>query len=554
MEYASEEFAFPKLTPREMELVRRAGGRREYADGDFIFRAGDADIAFHVVESGRMEILNPTAGNAHVAFHDPGEFAGDIDLLTQRPVIVTGVARGPTVLTSVPGPEFRDLLGTVPTLGEKLLVAMAHRRILLARAGVIGLKVLGPSHDPDTVLTREFLYKNFVPCTWYDTDEDEGRRELAAVNKAEADAPVIVCGDGTVLAHPDLPGLAKCAGLRRRCPDQVFDLAVVGAGPAGITSAVYAASEALKTVVVDRLGPGGQAGGSSLIENFIGFPSGLSGTELATRGVLQMMKFGALLLTPVQVERVELGDAHHVLHTAAGERVRARVLLAATGVRWRRLEAKNARRYERAGIFYAATSVESRVCTGEEIAVVGGGNSAGQAAMFLSECARRVHMLIRGSDLAKGMSEYLVHRIRSNEKITVHTRTEVTEVFGDGERISGIEVACHANGEAGEAGGGDRRRVPITSLFVFIGAEPHADWLPQGVARNDRGYVLCGVDAQRSGRWPLDRDPCALETTVPRLLAAGDLRAGSTKRVGFAVGDGSLAVTCTHQLLGMQQQ
>jgi thioredoxin reductase (NADPH) len=420
-------------------------------------------------------------------------------------------------------------------------MAFSARRTLLQKAGILGLKVIGPRHQPDTNEVREFLFKNFVPHTFYDSEADDGRKELACLKKTDEDTPVIECGPDNVLVKPELIDLAKCAGVRHKCPEGLFDLAVVGAGPAGMTAAVYAASEALSTIVLDRLGPGGQAGGSSMIENFIGFPSGLSGVELAQRGVLQMLKFGAMLNTPVKVTGMEVGDEEHILFTSTGEKVRARVVLAATGVRWKKLEAKGAERFERAGIFYAATAVESRVCVGDEVAVIGGGNSAGQAAMFISECARQVHLLVRSAKFGDGMSEYLVNRITKNPRIKLHTNTEVTEVFGDEERVKEIEVIDNQSKE--------RRRLKIAAMFVFIGAEPHADWLPKEVARSEGRYVLTGVDAERSGKWPLkNRSPCPLETTVPRLLAAGDLRYGSTKRVGFAVGDGSLAVTCVHRL------
>jgi thioredoxin reductase (NADPH) len=308
---------------------------------------------------------------------------------------------------------------------------------------------------------------------------------------------------------------------------------------------VYAASEGLKTVVLDQLGPGGQAGGSSRIENFIGFPAGLSGTDLATRGVLQMLKFGAAMIAPVTVNSFEAAadDASpHRLHLDCGTTISARTVLAATGVRWRRLEAEGAERFERSGVYYACTAVEARLYDEQDVAVVGGGNSAGQAVMFLAEqCRKRtVHLVIRRT-LDQGMSEYLVNRIRGTSNVKVHEGSVVSAVRG--ERALGRFELCASGG------GGDKAEVPCAAVFVFIGAEPHADWLPASVARDLAGYVLTGTDVAKSGLWPLaHRDPCPLETTVPGLLAGGDLRAGSTKRVGFAVGDGSLAVTCAHRL------
>ncbi len=541
MESVAEHTAFPHLSDAEMDVVRAVATRRVCRDGDVVFCAGQPDIDFCVVESGALEIQNPTAGNEVIATHGPGQFAGDIDLLTRRPVIVNAVARGPeTVLLCVPGIKFRHLLGTVPRLGEKLMTAFTVRRDMLAGSGVLGMKVIGPGWSGETTLLREFLHKNFVPSTFYDSDKSDGQAALAALGRTAADAPVVQCANGHVTARPDLRELARCVGVHPACPTEVFDLAIVGSGPAGMAAAVYAASESLSTVVLDRLGPGGQAGGSSMIENFIGFPSGLSGTDLATRGVLQMMKFGALLLTPVRVREL-VREAHWLrLRTDDdAEDVRARVVIAATGARWRKLDARGADRFERAGIYYAATSVEARVCTGREVAVVGAGNSAGQAAMFLSECSERVHMIIRGSDLGKVMSDYLVERIRANDRIVMHTRTEVEEVVGD-QRIESLRVVCRDSGK--------RMELPCSAMFVFIGAEPNEDWLPPDLGRDGHGYVLTGAGAKSSGKWELDRDPCELETTIPRLLAAGDLRAGSTKRVGFAVGDGSMAVTCVHRL------
>jgi len=307
-----------------------------------------------------------------------------------------------------------------------------------------------------------------------------------------------------------------------------------------MAAAVYASSEAVNTVVLDRLGPGGQASGSSMIENFIGFPSGLSGTELGTRGALQMYKFGALFLTPVVVQRLVPGEDFHTIYTDGEEVVRARTVLIATGVKWRRLVAKNAEKFDNNGIYYAATTVESRMCEGSTAIVVGGGNSAGQAAMFLSETCPNVHLIIRGGDFAKSMSEYLVTRIRNNPRIHINLNSEVESVLGDN-RLTGVELIDKETGK--------KRTINCCGVFVFIGAEPFTDWLPDQIARDSLGYLMTGADARASGKWPLkDREPCPLETSMPRVLAAGDVRFGSTKRVGFAVGDGSLAVTCVHRL------
>lgn len=537
----SEDLAFPTLTPGEMDFIRANATRETHKAGDVVFKAGDAAIDFFVVESGELEILNPTAGNKRIVVHKASEFAGDIDLLTRRPVIVTAIAKTDgTVLLRVPNDHFRRVLHAIPKLGERLISAFSQRRQLLSESGVLGLKIIGPTQCAETNLLREFLFKNFVPFTWYDPKSEDGAKSLTAVNKTPKDAPVVVCADGSVHCNPTLRKLSHCVGLYRKCPNGEYDLAIVGGGPAGMAAAVYASSEALNTVVLDRLGPGGQASGSSMIENFIGFPSGLSGTELGTRGALQMYKFGALFITPVTVKRLEIGEKYHTIHTDGDEHVRARVVLIATGVKWRKLPAKNAEKFEMAGIYYAATTVESRLCTNGTAVVVGGGNSAGQAAMFLSETSPQVHLIIRGDNFAKSMSDYLSARIRENPRIKVHLNAEIETVLGDG-RLTGIELIDKSTNQ--------KKQIDCCGVFVFIGAEPFTSWLPEEVARDEQGYLLTGADARASGKWPLkDREPCPLETSLPRVLAAGDVRLGSTKRVGFAVGDGSLAVTCVHRL------
>ncbi len=298
-----EESAFPKLSDSEIAMLRPLATAHDYADGEIVFRVGQANLDLCVVESGQLDILNPTNGNSLVATHEAGGFAGDIDLLTGRPVIVTAVARGQTRILRVPGNHFPTLLNRVSSLGERLIVAITRRRELLTKAGALGLKVVGAGRCKDTNVVREFLYKNFVPFTWYDPATEAGQAVFVALGSPRK-TPVIECGNGDILINPTLRELAKSAGIWRECPVRDVDLAIVGAGPAGITAAVYAASEGLSTVVLDRLGPGGQAGGSSRIENFIGFPAGLSGAELATRGVLQMLKFGARMVAPIAVEEL----------------------------------------------------------------------------------------------------------------------------------------------------------------------------------------------------------------------------------------------------------
>jgi thioredoxin reductase (NADPH) len=543
-----EETAFPTLDAEEMESMRRYGTVHEYADGAVIFKAGDASIDLVVVESGMIDIINPTDENRVIASHTPGAFAGDIDVLTRRPVIVTAIARGPTRVIRITGPKLRELVTRLPRLGETLLNAFIARREVLTHEGNIGLRVIGPGRCRDTAVVREFLYKNFVPFTWYDTQTDEGKMRFEKAGSPRK-TPVIECGGGQVLLNPTLPELARAAGIWNPCPAQTVDFVIIGAGPAGLAAAVYAASEGVSTLVLDQFGPGGQAGGSSKIENFIGFPSGLSGAELATRGVLQLLKFGAKITAPVTVKELvppETPGGYHDLHLDCGSTVRARTVLVATGVAWRKLEAQGADQFERAGVYYACTSVEALLYDKCHVAVVGAGNSAGQAAMYLSECCRdrTVHMLVRNK-LGPGMSSYLANRIRAAANIVVHEGVEIACISGS-RRVEKV----HLKNKDGSPG----QTLDLEAVFVFIGAEPGARWLPQSVTRDSQGYVLTGVDALRSGHWPsgvMGRDPVPLETTVPGLLAGGDIRSGSTKRVGFAVGDGSLAVTCVHKLAAL---
>lgn len=550
----SNPIAFPTLEPEELNLLKPMSESVSFSDGQIVFHAGDSDLDLFVVETGGIKILNPADGNRHIVTHGPRQFAGDIDLLTHRPVIVTGVACGETKLLRIKINRLHEVLSKVPHIAEKLLIAIQERRRLLMATGVVGLKIVGPGKCRDTMLVREFLFKNFVPFTWYDSTSDQGQKLLNGWGSPKI-TPVIECSDGRLLINPELRDLAQNIGVWRHCPTEKVDLAIVGAGPSGMTAAVYAASEGLSTVVLDSLGPGGQAAGSSKIENFIGFPSGLSGTELATRAVLQMLKFDAKMVAPVSVERIEPAatpDDFHALHLDCGNTLLARTVLIAAGVRWRRLDVPGADRFQSAGIYYACTTVEAILYDKQDLAVVGAGNSAGQAAMFLAECCpgRTVHMLVR-KKLGQGMSEYLVGRIRSAPNIVLHEGVEVAAVNGE-QRLESVTLRKY-NPNTTESQGEGSETLPISAVFVFIGADPGCPWLPKNLARDSLGYIMTGVDVLKSGQWPLkDRDPCPLETSIPGILAAGDIRSGSTKRVGFAVGDGSMAVTCVHKLVDIK--
>jgi thioredoxin reductase (NADPH) len=545
--------AFPKLTDAEMQALEPLAECKQVRDGEYLFHAGDAELDLYVVEKGLIEILNPADENRHIVNHGPGQFVGDIDLLTGRPVNVNGIARGETHLMRVQNHRLREVLSKIPLLGEKLLIAAIERRKLLSQSGVIGIRVVGPGKCKDTMLVREFLFKNFVPFTWSDSDSPRGKEWMQKWGSPKK-SPVLQLGNGELLINPNLRELAEGAGVWRHCPSRAVDLVIIGAGPAGMAAAVYAASEGVSTLVLDRLGPGGQVGGSSKVENFMGFPSGLTGEELATRSVLQMLKFGAQMVAPVTVEKIipskELGGVHEV-KLDCGATIQAKTVLIAAGVRWRKLDAEGADRFEMAGIHYACTSVEAMLYDTQDVAVVGAGNSAGQAAMFLAECCRNrtVHMIIRHR-LGPNMSEYLVNRIRSAPNIKLHENTQISAVHGE-RRMEAITL--QHRGERGDEKVNSTSeaspKLPVAAAFVFIGADPGCGWLPESIARDSLGYILTGIDAEKSGKWPLkNREPCPLETTIPGLLAAGDIRSGSTKRVGFAVGDGSLAVTCVHKL------
>lgn len=411
-----------------------------------------------------------------------------------------------------------------------------------------GVRVLGTRWSPKSYETLDFLARNQVPFRWYDADAAERDAEVKQLVESlgpnELKLPLVFFPDGDRLEQPGWQGVAGKLGLRMRAGLEFYDVAIVGGGPAGLAAAVYGASEGLKTLMVEREAPGGQAGLSSNIENYLGFPAGLKGADLAMRAVIQARRFGVEIVSPQQADAIRVDGAYRYVKLSDGTEVSCHTLVLATGVQWRTLDVPGIERFQGAGVYYGATPTEAISCRDEEVYIVGGANSAGQAAMFFSKYARRVVMLVRAPSLAASMSQYLIDQIQKTENIQIEYRSRVTEVHGD-DRLRSISVTCDATG--------DVQTVPASALFIFIGAEPRTTWLEGVIERDSRGFILTGPDLMPNGKppkgWLLERDPGLLETNVPGVFAVGDVRHGSIKRVASGVGEGSVAIQFVHQYL-----
>ena len=534
--------AFPHLDPAELEALQGMAELCSFDDGEALFHAGERGLPLYVVESGEVAIVDETVEPSRtIAVHGPGQFTGDVSLLTDRPAIMSAYAQGDCRAYCVPGTEIRRVIQQVPDLGDKLLEAFQARRALIERSGFVGVRVLGRLGDPELTRIREFFDKNRVPHTWVDVEEVDGRAAMGSLGVVDDQLPFVACNRGTRAPRPTVTRLAECLGLKRPIRTEPFDLVIVGAGPSGLAAAVYGASEGLSTLVLDRFGPGGQASSSSRIENYMGFPAGLSGADLANRGYLQALKFGAELVAPVEVRSLESVDGMHRLTLDDGAIVTGRTVLIATGASYQRLPLEGVDHWDGAGVYYSCTSIHARSCRGGRAAVVGGGNSAGQAAMYLADHTAGAILVLRGDDIRKNMSDYLARRIEQHPKIEIVYHAEVAAIHGAG-ALGGVRLRDRRTGVD--------RDLECSAVFVFIGARPRTDWLPPSVAVDAKGFILTGAVAAHSGRWPLEhREPCPVETTLPGVFAAGDVRSDTTKRVAFAVGDGALAVTCAHRVL-----
>ncbi len=538
------EHTFPRLATGLIDRLMPLGRERSLADGEMLWRDGDTNISFYVVLEGAVAILaGPHA--REVVLHERGGFTGDVDMLSGRPSAVQARAHGATRVLEIDRAKFRGLVQTDDEFGEIVLRAFILRRVALIESGLGNVVFIGSRHTADNLRLQEFLTRNGRPFTYLDLDRDRSVRELLDHFHVEVDdLPVVVCSGVNVLKKPTVEELADCLGLSRIDEDTLYDLVVVGAGPAGLAAAVYAASEGLNVLVLEAYAPGGQAGSSSRIENYLGFPTGISGNELAARAFVQAEKFGASMTVARTAARLYCDERPYQVRLASGTTVKTRAIVIATGAEYRRPACSEIARFEGVGVYYAATALEARVCEGEEVIVVGGGNSAGQAAMFFSRSARHVYMLVRGSGLAESMSRYLIRRIEETPNIELHTNTEIEHVEGDThlERVTWFDSARSVE-----------TTVDVRHVFLMTGASPNTTWLDGCLVLDEKGFVKTGTDLsdEELGAtvWPMERTPFHFETSLPGVFAVGDVRAGSTKRVAAAVGEGSACVQLVHKVL-----
>jgi thioredoxin reductase (NADPH) len=543
------DIAFPRLTPRQIDALRTRGHTRRVNEGDVLFREGDRDYHFFVVLSGAVEIVEHSGGEPHtVTVHEPGEFTGDVDMLTGRAALVTGRVQRPGEVLQLEPRDLRRVVGELPEISEVLLKAFLMRRTLLISDGFTGLRIIGSRFSPSAHQLRDFCSRNAIPFTWIDLEDDERAESLLREFGVPASAtPVVVGRDGRWVSNPSVADLARYVGLEARVDaDEVVDLVVVGAGPAGLAAAVYAASEGLTTLTVDAVAAGGQAGTSSRIENYLGFPAGVTGAELTRNALLQAQKFGARISVPQRAVRLRIDGGRRVVGLDDGTEVAARTVLVASGIEYRRPDIPALAEFEGAGVYYAATDMEARLCEGDEVVVLGGGNSAGQAVVALARLSSKVHVVVRGDDLAKSMSRYLVDRVEGIANVEVHRRHVVSGLEGDG-ALQAVHLRDDASGVT--------KTIPARALFIFIGAVPHTSWLGDCVRLDRRGFVVTGVslppDVIEAEVWrQAGRAPYFLETSLPGVFAAGDVRSGSVKRVASAVGEGAMAVSFVHAYLG----
>ena len=541
---------FPKLTAAQLARLEEHCARRETAAGEILLNVGETPRGLFIVTAGTVEVLMPTS-DVHTETRDytllnvltSGDFSGEMSTLRGTRALVRLRVCEPGAVLQVGLDDLRRVVRYDAELSELMMRAFILRRMGMLQSGSSEVTVLGSGEAGDTLRIRQFLTRNGRPYVDIDIDHDpDAQALLERFQVRPQDLPVIVCRAGEVLRNPDIGSLAECLGINAQSDDSgVYDLIIIGAGPAGLAAAVYGASEGLEVRIVDGFAPGGQAGTSSRIENYLGFPTGISGAALAGRALSQAQKFGAQLSVAWQAVRLHCDDWPFAVEMSNGKRLRGRAIVIASGARYRSLEVANVARFLGSGVYYAATHLEARMCEGEDVAIVGGGNSAGQAAVFLAGSCRHVHILVRAPDLAESMSAYLIHRIEDAHNITLHTRTQISELDGVNRLQRVVWTTAGAAPEPQE----------LRHVFLMTGASPNTQWLAGCVALDDHGFVKTGPELTPGDhpRWNLPRPPYLLETSIPGVFAAGDVRAGSVKRIASAVGEGSITVQFVHRAL-----
>jgi thioredoxin reductase (NADPH) len=541
---------FPRLTAAQIEQLSDRAETLSLSPGQVLFEQGQRDTPFYVVLSGAIDIIDRQPDGDHYFTQcQPGTFAADISMFTGEPTLARGVIAEESSILVLPPDELRALVASSAELGDLLLRTMITRREWLMGQGYGNERLIGQRSSGDAYVIRELLERNLVPFSWHDIDTDaESKALLDRLGIGADECPVLV-RTHSVLRCPTVTQVADELGLRAKVDQRTFDVVVLGAGPAGLATAVYASSEGLSTLVIERFAPGGQAGTSDRIENYLGFPTGLSGSDLTQRATLQAWKFGAVISSAHGASRFSESESDGLrqLVLEDGQQVRTRFVVLATGADYRRLPADGAARFEGLGLYYAATHLEALQVSGEDVVVVGGGNSAGQAVVNLTTYARRIHLVVRRA-LRATMSTYLVDRIEAADNVEIHEACEAMALHG-GDELEAVTIVTQDQTE---------RRLDATAVFAMIGASPRTDHLDGFVGLDDKGFIVTGEDARRHPSFADhagggDVQPLLLETTRPDVFAVGDVRSGSTKRVASAVGDGALAVRCMHQALGRRR-
>jgi thioredoxin reductase (NADPH) len=543
---ARADHVFPTLTPEQIRRIVPHGRMRTIQTHDVLYEPGDAPVPFFVVVSGELEVVRLWAGTETlITVLGPRQFTGEVNSLSGRPAILRLRVSQPGEVIELDRQQLLALLQTDAELGDILVRAFILRRVELVAAGLGDVVLVGSTHSAGTLRIKEFLTRNGHPYAYIDLERDPDVQQLLeSFHIAAGEIPVLICRGQLVLRNPTNQEIADCLGFNQTVdPTQMRDVVVVGAGPSGLAAAVYGASEGLDVLVLETNAPGGQAGSSSRIENYLGFPTGITGQELAARAFTQAEKFGAQLLMATG-KRLWCDRKPNIVEAENGARIPARAIVIATGAEYRRPRLENLSRFEGAGVYYGATFVEAQLCTGDEVAVVGGGNSAGQAAVFLAQTTSRVYMLVRSAGLTESMSRYLIRRIDETPAIELRTHTEIVALRGDDH----LESVTWKNNQTGAT-----EEHAIRHVFVMTGGDPNTRWLDGCIALDEKGFVKTGPDLSpedlSAASWPLVRRPFLLETSVPGVFAVGDVRGGSIKRVASAVGEGSIAISFVHQVL-----